>query len=134
MIECVIALGHYLFYNSAMISAVMICKAHKPDERKNKVLFIEAENEVTRKNAQSYLEPVHIERMVNAYNSFTNEPGYCQVASKEEILANNGKLSISLYVEGVPDEDIETPEEAFESWSKSAESFGKDIVKLEGLL
>lgn len=134
MIECVIALGHYLFYNSAMISAVMICKAHKPDERKNKVLFIEAENEVTRKNAQSYLEPVHIERMVNAYNSFTNEPGYCQVASKEEILANNGKLSISLYVEGVPDEDIETPEEAFASWSKSAESFGKDIVKLEGLL
>lgn len=134
MVECVIALGHYLFYNSAMISAVMICKAHKPTERKNKVLFIEAENEVTRKNAQSYLEPVHIKRMVNAYNSFSNEPGYCQVVSKEEILANNGKLSISLYVEGVPDGDIETPEEAFESWSKSAESFGKDIVKLEGLL
>ena len=27
MVECVIALGHYLFYNSAMISAVMILKS-----------------------------------------------------------------------------------------------------------
>lgn len=134
MVECVIALGHYLFYNSAMISAVMICKANKPAERKNKVLFIEAENEVTRKNAQSYLEPVHIERMVNAYKAFTNEPGYCQVATTNEILANNGKLSISLYVEGVASDDIESPEETFEVWSHEADILKTNIIKLEGLL
>lgn len=134
MVECVIALGHYLFYNSAMISAVMICKANKPAERKNKVLFIEAENEVTRKNAQSYLEPVHIERMVNAYKAFTNEPGYCQVATTNEILANNGKLSISLYVEGVASDDIESPEETFEAWSHEADILKTNIIKLEGLL
>lgn len=134
MVECVIALGHYLFYNSAMISAVMICKANKPAERKNKVLFIEAENEVTRKNAQSYLEPVHIERMVNAYKAFTNEPGYCQVATTNEILANNGKLSISLYVEGVASDDIESPEETLEAWSHEADILKTNIIKLEGLL
>lgn len=134
MVECVIALGHYLFYNSAMISAVMICKANKPSERKNKVLFIEAENEVTRKNAQSYLEPVHIARMVNAYNAFVNEPGYCQVATTNEILANNGKLSISLYVEGVASDDIESSEEAFEAWFNEAQKLGNNLIKLEGLL
>ena len=134
MVECVIALGHYLFYNSAMISAVMICKKNKPEDRKNKVLFIEAENEVTRKNAQSYLEPYHIERMVNAYNAFANEPGYCQVATKEEILSNNGKLSISLYVESAAAEYKSSLEEVFEAWTNSSTNLRENITKLVEIL
>ena len=51
-LEAVIALGHNLFYNSAMISCILVCRVNKPVERKGKVIFIDAENEVTRKKAQ----------------------------------------------------------------------------------
>lgn len=130
MVECVIALGHYLFFNSAMISAVMICKANKPAERKGKVLFIEAENEVTRKNAQSYLEPKHISKMVDAYNRFENIPGYCQVATTDDILANRGKLSISLYVDGVSDTQHLTEEDAYANWSTDSSALSNNVESL----
>ena len=48
-LEAVIALGHNLFYNSAMISCILVCRVNKPVERKGKVIFIDAENEVSRK-------------------------------------------------------------------------------------
>lgn len=129
MVECIITLGHYLFFNSAMISCIMICKTNKEPERKGKVLFIEAENEVTRKNAQSFLESKHINRMVAAYRSFSDEPGYSKVVSNEDILKEDSKLSVSLYVEGVSDDEFDS-ESATEHWNNASAELGTEISKL----
>ena len=51
-----------------MEACVVLCRSNKPDDRKNKVLFIDAKDKVTRKNSESYLEPEHIKEIVNAYN------------------------------------------------------------------
>lgn len=133
LLECVIALGHYLFYNSAMISCVLIFNSNKSELRKGKVLFIEAENEVTRKNAQSFLESKHINRMLNAYSSFENEEGYCKVVSNEEILRNDGKLSVSLYVEGVASE-FKDPEQALIDWKGVHNNFASEITLLNRMI
>lgn len=132
-LECVIALGHYLFYNSAMISCVMIFNSNKSHSRKNKVLFIEAENEVTRKNAQSYLEDKHINRMLTAFNHFSDEEGYCKVVTNEEILSNGGKLSVSLYVEGQSEEFLDY-DEAVENWKLSHTQLSKEYSSLTNLI
>lgn len=68
LLEAVIALGHNLFYNSAMISCILICRVNKDSKHKNKVIFIDAEQDVTRKNAHSFLAPHQIEKILNAYN------------------------------------------------------------------
>ncbi|MBA4416480.1 MAG: SAM-dependent DNA methyltransferase [Syntrophus sp. (in: bacteria)] len=98
LIECVLGLGPNLFYNSPMEACVVICRATKPKARRGKILLINAVNEVTRERAQSFLTDDHIERIVKAYESFNDEPGFTCVASREEIRAKDSNLSIPLYV------------------------------------
>ena len=129
MIECVIGLGHYLFYNSAMISCILICRNNKPVDRNNKILFIDAENEVTRKNAESYLEKKHIDRILDAYSNFKNVDGYSKVATIDEILKFDSKLSISLYVDGYEYEDYDY-DESIDIWKKNSRTFNSDFTKL----
>lgn len=69
LVECVIGLGANLFYNSPMEACIIICRTKKENNRKGQVLFINAVNEVTRKNAQSYLEDKHIKRIADAYEN-----------------------------------------------------------------
>src|SRR5271156_137528 len=76
LIECVLGLGPNLFYNSPMEACIVICRTAKPKARKNKILFINAVNEVTRERAQSFLTDDHIERIVQAYEKFTDAPGF----------------------------------------------------------
>lgn len=98
LIECVLGLGPNLFYNSPMEACVVICWMRKPEERRGRVLFINAVNEVTRERAQSFLTDEHIERIVGVYRAFSDEPGFAYVATLEELRANDGNLSIPLYV------------------------------------
>jgi type I restriction enzyme M protein len=94
----VLGLGPNLFYNSPMEACVVICRTAKPKARKNKILLINAVNEVTRERAQSFLTEDHIERIVRAYEQFKDEPGFTRVVTLEEIRAKDGNLSIPLYV------------------------------------
>jgi len=100
LIECVLGLGPNLFYNSPMEACVVICRTIKPKARRGKILFINAVGEVTRERAQSFLTEDHIERIVKAYEQFQDEPGFTRVASREEIRAKDGNLSIPLYLTG----------------------------------
>jgi restriction endonuclease S subunit len=98
VIECVLGLGPNLFYNSPMEACVVICRTAKAKERRHNILFINAANEVTRERAQSFLTDEHIERIVKAYEAFTDEPRFARVVGLGEIRANDGNLSIPLYV------------------------------------
>ena len=98
VVECVLGLGPNLFYNSPMEACVVICRMNKPKERRNKVLFINALNEVTRERAQSFLTDDHIQRIVAAYHAFGDEDGFARVVSNDEIREKASNLSIPLYV------------------------------------
>jgi type I restriction enzyme M protein len=97
-LECVLGLGPNLFYNSPMEACVVISRTSKPKARKGRVLFINAINEVTRERAQSFLTDDHIARIVRAYHSFADEPGFTRAVPLEEIRAKDGNLSIPLYI------------------------------------
>ena len=126
LIECVLGLGPNLFYNSPMEACVVICRTAKPRERRGKILFINAVNEVTRERAQSFLTDDHIQRILAAYQEFRDEPGFSRVASIEEVRGKEGNLSIPLYVSPVAPATprdyrrILTPERlALDDWLKS---------------
>lgn len=98
LVECVIGIGKNLFFNSPMDACIVICRTNKPIERRGKVLFINARDEVTRKNSQSYLEDSHIEKIAGVYRNYETIDGFSAIADTESILKNDGKLSIALYV------------------------------------
>ena len=98
VIECVLGLGPNLFYNSPMEACVVVCRMRKAKERRRKVLFINAVDEVTRERAQSFLRDEHISKILRAYQNFRDVEGFARVATLEEIRGNNSNLNMSLYV------------------------------------
>jgi type I restriction enzyme M protein len=98
VVECVLGLGPSLFYNSPMEACVVICRSKKPRGRSGRTLFIDAVHEIARENTQSFLRADHQERILRAYQAFDNEPEFAHVATTEEILANDGDLTVHHYV------------------------------------
>jgi type I restriction enzyme M protein len=98
LIECVLGLGPNLFYNSSMEACVVICRTDKPKERRGKILFINAINEVTRERTQSFLRDEHIQRIVKAYEQFKDATSFAKVASLENVRKNGHSLKIDLYI------------------------------------
>ena len=134
ILECVIGLGPNLFYNASMEACIMICRSNKPASHKNKVLFINAINEVVRKNAQSFLEDEHIEKIALAYEQFDDVQFFAKVASYDEISNQEFNLNINLYVEKEfgPGDDRSFVEH-YCAWDSSAKSSRNEIEKLKSL-
>lgn len=98
LIECIIGLGPNLFYNSPMEACIIICNTHKSPDRAEKIMFINAVNEVIRKNAESYLTDEHIKKIANAFFDYTESEGFCTIVQNTDILKENSTLNISYYV------------------------------------
>src|SRR5699024_10711855 len=98
LIECVLGLGEGLFYNSPMPATVVILRANKPPERKNKILIINAVKEVAREQAQSFLRENHQRKILEAYRGYADIDGFATVATVDQIAAKDYSLGISLYV------------------------------------
>lgn len=98
MLECVIGLGPNLFYNASMEACIVICRTKKPDNRKGQILLINAVNEVTRKNAQSYLESQHIVKVAHAYEAFESDGDIAKKVSIRDVEKNDFSLNLSLYI------------------------------------
>lgn len=109
LVDCVIGLGPNLFFNAPMEACVVICRmpGSKPAAHKGKILLINAVNEVTRKNAQSYLEDHHIRRIADAYNGYADIEGFARVITIGDTEKYNYSLSIPLYISAPVDENLE---------------------------
>jgi len=61
-VDAVIGLGKNLFYNSSMESCLLVCRMKKPKERKSKIIFIDAKDELRIERTNAWLEPQHIKK------------------------------------------------------------------------
>lgn len=134
LIECVLGIGRNLFYNSPMEACIVICRTNKPAERKNKILFINAKHEVTRKNAQSYLEESHIKKIADAYADYKEVDKFSKIVPINDVLANDGELTISLYLPEENTDEIMTVGEAVDSWSEISERTANEYRKLTKMI
>lgn len=138
LVECVIGIGKNLFFNSPMEACIIICRTQKVHARKGRVLFINAKNEVTRKNSESYLEEDHIQKIAKTYADFRVEEGFSSIATIDQIIDYDSKLSIPLYVTGSgtneDEETLFTLEEALDKWIGSSDMFRESYETLKFML
>lgn len=120
VIEAVIGLGPNLFYNSPMESCLLVCRWSKPKGRKQKVLFINAVEEVSRENAFSYLEDSHVEKISGAFNGFKSVDGFATVMSVADLIKNKSDLTITRYVAQPPSSDTGESElgDSLHTWQR----------------
>ncbi len=114
-VEAVILLPEKLFYNTGAPGAIIVFNKAKPQERRNKVLFINASQEYEKHpdvKKLNILSERNIERIVGAYRGFSEEDGFSRVVSLEEIKENDYNLNVTLYVfPEVEEEEINVEEE-----------------------
>jgi type I restriction enzyme M protein len=98
-VDAVIGLGKNLFYNSSMESCLLVCRMKKPKERKGKIIFIDAKEEIKLERSSAYLTDAHIKKISDAYHKFTDADGFAKVVSIKDVLFNNsGNLSVQIHV------------------------------------
>jgi len=103
ILDTVIGLGPNLFYGTGIPACILVLRAPgtKPDERRGKVLFINADREYREGRAKNELLPEHIEKVVSAYEAFEPIPGFATVVGREELRKNDDNLNIRRYADNV---------------------------------
>ncbi|MEW6457008.1 MAG: type I restriction-modification system subunit M [Acidobacteriota bacterium] len=108
LMEAVILLPEKLFYNTGAPGAILILNKNKPEERKDKILFINASREYEQHPEVRKLNRLgdeHINKIVIAYREFKDIDGFARIVEHEKIKENDYNLNVTLYV--FPEEETE---------------------------
>jgi type I restriction enzyme M protein len=130
VVEAVLGLGPNLFYNSPMEACIVFCRAKKASNRKGKVLFINAVDDIVRQSAQSRLTEANIKRIDDCYRNFSPEAGFSEVATTEQISIQNFSLSIPLYVKTTSTQDELKLTDAVSAYETSLAMFHSAVGQL----
>lgn len=99
LVECVIGLPEKLFYNTGAPGCIIILNKQKPEDRKDKILFIYAGNDFEKLKNMNRLRDGDIERVSSAYYEFKDVEKYARIVALEKIRENDYNLSVTRYVD-----------------------------------
>ncbi|HAS6348439.1 TPA: N-6 DNA methylase [Vibrio vulnificus] len=138
MLEAVIGLGSNIFYGTQLAACVMVFKQNKSEEKKGKVLFIDASDQIRVGRAQNFLEPNHVQQIYDWYQGYEDVENYVKVATMEDLKENDFNLNIPLYVEKIIEDNLPSVEEAMadlkQAWQESLDAEEKFKNVLKGFL
>lgn len=108
VIEAIISLPPGLFYGTGIPACVIVANKNKPDELRDKVLFINADREYAEGKAQNKLRPEDIEKIDFVFTHKREIPKYSRLVNKQEIVdVHDYNLNIRRYVDNTPDPEPE---------------------------
>ena len=138
LLEAVIGLGANIFYGTQLAACVMVFRHNKTPDKKDKVLFIDASDQIRVGRAQNFLESEHVQTIHTWLNAYVDVENYVKVASIAELKENDFNLNIPLYVEKLIEDNLPSVEEAMAdlktAWQVSLEAEEKFKTLLEGFL
>ncbi|MGR5387977.1 N-6 DNA methylase [Vibrio crassostreae] len=138
MLEAVIGLGPNVFYGTQLAACVMVFKQNKPADKKGKVMFIDASDQIRVGRAQNFLEPNHVQQIYDWYHGYQDVENYVKVASMDELAENDYNLNIPLYVEKIIEDNLPSVEEAMtdlkQAWQENLDAEEKFKKVLKGFL
>lgn len=106
LVEAIIALPSKLFYGTSIPAAIIILNKNKSEDKKGKILVIDAEKGYLEGKNQNILRPQDINKIVKAYNSYENVEKYARVVGIQEIEENEFNLNIRQYIDSSELEDV----------------------------
>jgi len=110
MLEAVVGLPAKLFYNTGIPASILIVNKSKPENFKNKVIFIDTSNDFKEGKNQNSLEDEHVKKIVDAYDKVENIDKFMRVVDMEEIKENDYNLNIARYIDtSEEEEEIDLP-------------------------
>lgn len=127
VIESIISLPTNLFSGTGIQVALLILNKNKPNHKKGRVQFINAEGDYERTRTQKYLKPEHIHKIIETLEAYENRERYSRIVSIDEIAENNGVLNPALYFVNV-ELDTEFGKVVFNK--KKYESEAKNLVQI----
>ena len=122
LIESVIGLGPNIFYGTQLAPCLLILRRNKEKSKKNKILIIDASDQIIIGKSQNYLEKSHIEKIFNIYSNFNDLTDFSRIVTLNNIKNNDYNLNISLYIERLIQENLKSHEIAFNDFEKAWES------------
>jgi type I restriction enzyme M protein len=131
LIESVILLPEKLFYNTGASGIIIIFNKNKDKSRKGKILFIDATSQYVKHpevRKLNKLSDENIERIVQLYREFKDEPNFAKVVDIQDVVKNDFNLNLSLYVMKTNDEEEIHIVEEFEEL-KELERQRQEILK-----
>lgn len=135
LLEAVIGLGPNIFYGTQLAACILVFKQLKEEDKRNKVLFIDASEQIKIGRAQNNLEKENVDQIFSWYTNYQDVENYVKLSSFDEIAENDFNLNIPLYVEKIIEDNLPSVEEALSdlkiAWQKSleAEEKFKQILK-----
>ena len=105
LIEAVIGLPQNIFYGTGIPAALLIINKDKSEDRKNKVLFIDASNGFVKDGNKNKLRDEDIEKIIETFDKFENVEKYAEVVELDTIKENDYNLNISRYVDTTEEEE-----------------------------
>lgn len=140
LIEAIIGLGENIFYGTTLAASIMILRKQKNPDKKNKILFIDAEELKKEGRSQNYMEKEHIEKICDWFNSYENVKNYVHIAEISEIKENEYNLNIPRYVEkelivSLPTikESNSTLIESFKKFSRLERIFKEKLEEIQNI-
>ncbi|WP_405442376.1 N-6 DNA methylase [Streptomyces niveus] len=103
-LEAVIGIGPNVFYGTGIPACILVLRGRDgaPEGRRDGVLFINADREITAGRTQNLLEAQHAEKIVSAYERWEEVAGFARVVKTDELEKNEYNLNIRRYVDNTP--------------------------------
>ena len=101
-LETVIGLPSGLFYGTGIPANILIINKNKPQNRKKKVIFINAELEYEEGKNQNKIREQDIEKIVDTFANYKEIKRYSRIVSLDEIKENDFNLNIRRYADTSP--------------------------------
>jgi len=107
LIEAVIAMPAKLFYTVSIPVCIIIFNKNKQESHKNKILFVNAENEYSDNKKQNILRNQDIDKITRTFDDYKDVDKYaCVVDTKEIGEENEYNLNVRRYVDSSEEEEI----------------------------
>lgn len=105
LLDAIIALPSKLFYGTGIPAAIWILNNNKPENKKGKILIIDAERDFLEGKNQNSLRKEDIEKITKAYDAYKDIEKYSRVVDIKEIEENEYNLNVRRYIDGDNDEE-----------------------------
>lgn len=136
LVDAVIALPPSLFYGTSIPACLLVLRKGRPDDKRDDVLFINAEAEYGEGKAQNHLRPEDIEKIATVYHARREVLRYSKRVPVAKLIEEDYNLNVRRYVDTTPNPDPEdvqahltggVPAEEVEALRPRAEALGLDL-------